>query len=98
MTVIKVRIIPGSYGDYLVHPVSYHHKTKVHQYLKQVAPKGTHSSTVYFQDNLADVVELFNLTARDIKSLAWGYDVVKLVDAWVYLTCVGYDAADNVKF
>ena len=95
-----VELSRDHYGGMSIEPIGHDVRAKISAYLKSMKYAGAHEHPgVYLQDMSAimQVNDDFALTEEERDSLNGGWPVEKDVDTWLYLSYVGYNAAEALR-
>jgi len=89
---IKIRFSEDRMGSVILTPVNERLRDRI---IRHLADLGVESDgTVYVQDG--DYVLFEHLSQGQIRDVREGWDVTVLMDPWIFLNYVGYDAAEGV--
>lgn len=83
------KFVPNKMGHVTITPVCKATRETIEIYLKQYNQNAT--ADVYIQENVAETVLMF-LSMQEYKELESGWPITKEIDAFDFLTMVGYDA------
>lgn len=84
-----VKFVPNNMGHVTIIPVCEKTREVIETYLKQYNPNAT--ADVYIQENVDDAILMF-LSMREYRDIHNGWSITKEIDAFDFLTMVGYDA------
>jgi len=95
-TGIKIRIANYHGWAWTAQPVSPSHNASIAAYLAEYGVPWE-GELIQSQDDRESAIEHYDLTPAMVRDIDHGWPVVRIIDPWVYLNHVGYDASDRCK-
>lgn len=83
------KFVPNKMGHVTITPVCKATRETIETYLKQYSPNAT--SDAYVQVNVEETILMF-LSMREYKELESGWPITREIDAFDFLTMIGYEA------
>lgn len=83
------KFVPNKMGHVTIIPICKTTRETIKTYLKQYVVNPT--PDVYIQENVDDTIIMF-LSMREYRDIHNGWSITKEIDAFDFLTMVGYDA------
>ena len=103
---IKIKLERGIDNDYIMTILTQSYVAKIHEYLAQFRDldhvgdglSWPFDGTVYLHNQSRQNLKcLFEVGSAGYRDMLHGWPIVKIVDPYIVLNCVGYNAADDCK-